>query len=58
MSGNAPINIINNNIMNNNSNISIHDNKREYLKEKERKDTEALEIDLKREKDKLNKFED
>ena len=28
------------------NNISIHDNKREYLKQKERKDTEALEADL------------
>ena len=43
MSGGAP----------NNPNISIHDNKREYLKEKERKDLEELEAELKREKAKL-----
>ena len=30
--------------------ISIHDNKREYLKQKERNDLEALENELKREK--------
>ena len=33
--------------------ISIHDNKREYLKQKERQDLEALELDLKKEKEKI-----
>lgn len=41
-----------------NPNISIHDNKREYLKEKKRKDLEVLENDLKKEKDRLAKLED
>jgi len=39
-------------------NISIHDNKREYLKEKERKDLESLEAELKRERERLAKLED
>ena len=38
--------------------ISIHDNKREYLKQKERQDLEALEADLKREKQKYLKLEE
>ena len=38
--------------------ISIHDNKREYLKEKERKDLKALEIELTREKEKAVRLED
>ncbi len=40
------------------ANISIHDNKREYLKEKERKDLEQLENDLSKERAKLAKYED
>ena len=38
--------------------ISIHDNKREYLKQKERQDLETLELDLKKEKEKIQKLED
>lgn len=43
---------------NKNPNISIHDNKREYLKEKKRKDLETLENDLKKEKERLARLED
>lgn len=43
---------------NSNPNISIHDNKREYLKQKERQDLEALEADLKKEKEKIQKLEE
>jgi len=42
----------------NNPNISIHDNKREYLKEKKRRDLEALETELKKDKERLSKLEE
>ena len=38
--------------------ISIVDNKKEYLRAKKRKDIEALEADLEREKRKLAKTDD
>jgi septal ring factor EnvC (AmiA/AmiB activator) len=41
-----------------NPSISIHDNKREYLKEKKRKDLEILEADLRLEKERLARLEE